>query len=116
MRILFTSETTTGQIYMPRINWLLFAAVVVVTIIFGSSANLANAYGISVSAALVVDSLLAIVVMRYCWHWRHPAASCAVIGPFLLLEIAFVSSNSLKIAERRLGADRCSAASSSRRC
>ena len=66
MRILFTSETTTGQIYIPRINWLLFAAVVVVTILFGSSSRLAGAYGISVSAALVVDSLLAIVVMRFC--------------------------------------------------
>jgi len=96
MRILFTSETTTGQIYVPRINWLLFSAVVVVTIMFGSSSRLAGAYGISVSAALLVDSLLAIVVMRFCWHWRIPVIA-AVIGPFLLLEVAFVASNSLKI-------------------
>jgi KUP system potassium uptake protein len=96
MRILFTSETTTGQIYIPRINWLLFAAVVIVTLLFGSSSRLAGAYGISVSAALIVDSLLAVVVMRFCWNWRIPVI-VAVIGPFLLLEIAFVSSNSLKL-------------------
>src|SRR5688500_14987004 len=70
MRILFTSETTTGQIYMPRINWLLFCAVVVVALLFGSSSNLAWAYGIAVSAAMVVDALLAFVVLRICWHWQ----------------------------------------------
>ena len=70
MRILFTSETTTGQIYIPRINWLLFAAVVVLTFSFGSSANLAAAYGIAVTATMVVDALLAIVVLQYCWHWQ----------------------------------------------
>jgi len=96
MRILFTSETTTGQIYMPRLNWLLFSAVVVLTMLFGSSANLAFAYGISVSAAMVVDSLLAFVVLRRCWHWPL-ALAAATIGPFLFLEIAFVSANSVKL-------------------
>ena len=96
MRILFTSETTTGQIYMPRINWLLFSAVVILTLLFGSSADLAFAYGIAVSAAMLVDSLLAIVVLRYCWHWR-PALTAAVIGPFLFLELNFVIANSVKI-------------------
>ena len=96
MRVLFTSETTTGQIYMPRINWLLFTAVVILTVSFGSSASLAFAYGISVSAAMVVDSLLAFVVVRYCWHWPLPLA-VTVIGPFLLLESAFVAANSVKI-------------------
>ncbi len=96
MRILFTSETTTGQIYIPRINWLLFTAVVLLTLGFGSSASLAFAYGIAVSAAMVVDSLLAFVVLRYCWHWRV-ATVAAVIGPFLFLELNFVSANSVKI-------------------
>jgi KUP system potassium uptake protein len=96
MRILFTSETTTGQIYMPRINWLLFTCVVILAVLFGSSANLAFAYGISVSAAMVVDSLLAFVVLRYCWKWPL-APVVAVIGPFLVLEFSFVSANSVKI-------------------
>ncbi len=97
MRILFTSETTTGQIYVPRINWLLFSAVVVLTLLFGSSSNLASAYGIAVSSAMVVDALLALVVMRYCWHWRFWLAAL-VIGPFLFVDLSFVGANSLKIA------------------
>jgi KUP system potassium uptake protein len=97
MRILFTSETTTGQIYMPRINWLLFSAVVVLTLLFGSSSNLASAYGIAVSSAMVVDALLAFVVLQYCWHWRFWLAA-AVIGPFLFVDVSFVAANSLKIA------------------
>ncbi|MGH6922246.1 MAG: potassium transporter Kup [Propylenella sp.] len=97
MRILFTSETTTGQIYMPRVNWMLFSAVVVLTLFFGSSSNLASAYGIAVSAAMTVDALLAFVVIRYCWHWRFWLVA-AVIGPFLFVDLAFVSANGLKIA------------------
>jgi KUP system potassium uptake protein len=96
MRILFTSETTTGQIYMPRINWILFTAVVILAVLFGSSANLAFAYGISVSAAMVVDSMLAFVVLRHCWKWPF-ATVVAVIGPFLFLEFSFVAANSVKI-------------------
>jgi KUP system potassium uptake protein len=96
MRVLFTSETTTGQIYIPRINWLLFTAVVILTIAFGSSADLAFAYGIAVSAAMVVDSLLAFIVLRYCWHWLLPLTA-AVIVPFLFMEISFVISNGIKI-------------------
>jgi KUP system potassium uptake protein len=96
MRILFTSETTTGQIYMPRVNWLLFSAVVVLTLLFGSSNSLASAYGIAVSAAMVVDALLALIVMRHCWHWRLWLAA-VVIGPFLLIDLSFVASNSVKI-------------------
>jgi KUP system potassium uptake protein len=97
MRILFTSETTTGQIYLPRVNWLLFSGVVVLTLLFGSSSNLASAYGIAVSSAMAVDALLAFVVMQYCWHWRLWLAA-AVIGPFLFLDLSFVAANSLKIA------------------
>jgi KUP system potassium uptake protein len=96
MRVLFTSETTTGQIYMPRINWLLFSAVVVLALLFGSSSNLASAYGIAVSAAMVVDALLAFVVLRICWHWQAGLVA-AVIGPFLIIELAFVAANSLKV-------------------
>jgi KUP system potassium uptake protein len=96
MRILFTSETTTGQIYMPRVNWLLFFAVVVLTLLFGSSSNLASAYGIAVSSAMVVDALLAFVVMRHCWHWKLWLAAL-VIGPFFLVDTTFVVANGLKI-------------------
>jgi KUP system potassium uptake protein len=96
MRILFTSETTTGQIYMPRINWLLFTAVVVLTLLFGSSGSLAAAYGIAVTATMVVDATLGIIVLRTCWHWRV-VTSLATLGPFVLIALTFLSANSLKI-------------------
>ncbi len=96
MRILFTSETTTGQIYIPRINWLLFTAVVLLTLLFESSANLASAYGIAVAGTMVVDATLGIIVLRCCWHWRLPSA-LATLGPFVLIATLFLSANSLKI-------------------
>ncbi len=96
MRILFTSETTTGQIYVPRINWLLFTAVVLLTLLFESSANLASAYGIAVAGTMVVDATLGIIVLRCCWHWRLPSA-LATLGPFVLIATMFLSANSLKI-------------------
>ncbi len=98
MRILFTSETTTGQIYMPRINWLLFAAVVVLAIAFGNSSRLAVAYGIAISATMVVDAMLAIVVVRHCWHWRLLPA-ILMLGPFVVIASIFLAANSLKIAD-----------------
>jgi KUP system potassium uptake protein len=96
MRILFTSEATTGQIYMPRINWLLFTMVVVLTLLFGTSTNLAAAYGIAVTATMVVDATLAITVLRHCWHWRLWAA-LAALGPFVFIASVFLAANSLKI-------------------
>jgi KUP system potassium uptake protein len=96
MRILFTSETTTGQIYMPRINWLLFTAVVVLTLLFETSAHLAAAYGIAVTATMVVDALLGTIVLRCCWHWRL-WMSVGTLGPFVLIALTFLAANSLKI-------------------
>ncbi len=96
MRILFTSEMTTGQIYVPRINWLLFTAVLLLTLLFESSANLASAYGIAVAGTMVVDATLGIIVLRCCWHWRLPSA-LGTLGPFVLIATLFLSANSLKI-------------------
>ncbi len=96
MRILFTSETTTGQIYIPRINWLLFTAVLLLTLLFESSANLASAYGIAVAGTMVVDATLGIIVLHCCWHWRIQN-SLGTLGPFVLIALMFLSANSLKI-------------------
>ncbi len=96
MRILFTSEMTTGQIYIPRINWLLFTAVLLLTLLFESSGHLASAYGIAVAGTMVVDATLGIIVLRCCWHWRLPTA-LATLGPFVLIATLFLSANSLKI-------------------
>ncbi|SDG53236.1 potassium transporter Kup [Propionivibrio dicarboxylicus] len=91
-----TSEREIGQIYLPAINWLLLAAVIALVIGFGSSSNLAAAYGIAVTGTMLITNLLAFVVARRQWGWsRALALSCIV--PFVLIDVAFFSANSTKI-------------------
>lgn len=93
-----TSESMAGQIYMPRVNWFLFTAVVVAVILFKNSSNLAAAYGVSVTAAMVIDSLMAFFVIWKYWQW--PAwKSALLIIPLLLIEQLFFSANILKLFE-----------------
>ena len=91
-----TSETQAGQIYLPRVNWLLLASVVIVIIYFRSSAGLASAYGISVTGEMVVTSLLAFVVVWKYWKWPLGWA-IAIITPFLAIEFVFLSANLTKV-------------------
>jgi KUP system potassium uptake protein len=93
-----TSESIAGQIYMPRVNWLLFVAVLLVIFAFRTSSNLAAAYGISVTAAMVIDTLMAFFVIWKCWQWPLWRVA-AVIIPLLLIEQAFFSANILKVLE-----------------
>src|SRR5262245_19064464 len=64
-----TSESMAGQIYLPRVNYLLLAGVVLVVMLFRTSSNLAAAYGVSVTAAMVIDTLMAFFVIWKCWRW-----------------------------------------------
>lgn len=91
-----TSETQAGQIYLPRVNWLLLAGVMVLIFAFRSSANLASAYGISVTGEMVVTSMLAFVVVWKYWKWPL-AWAIAVITPFLAIELVFLSANLTKV-------------------
>ena len=93
-----TSESMAGQIYLPRVNWLLLAATVFAVVTFKSSSNLAGAYGVSVTAALVIDSLMAFFVV---WkYWRWPAWKVAgLLVPLLLIEQTFFAANILKLFE-----------------
>jgi KUP system potassium uptake protein len=93
-----TSESMAGQIYMPRVNWLLYAAVVAAVVLFRSSSNLAAAYGVSVTAAMVIDSLMAFFVVWRCWNWPLWKAISLML-PFLLIEQVFFSANALKLFE-----------------
>ncbi len=95
LKILHTSERAIGQIYVPFVNWLLFVMVVVLVIGFQRAASLGNAYGIAVSATMVIECLLAMVVARLLWKWS--AASVAlVIGSMLLVDAVFFASNAMK--------------------
>lgn len=98
LRVTQTSETGYGQIYVGAINWLLMAVTVALAIGFGKSDNLAAAYGIAVSATMLMTSALLFIAMREIWRWPLPAAAL-VAGAFLTVDAAFVAANLEKIAD-----------------
>jgi len=93
-----TSERAIGQIYVPFINWSLLAAVIALVIGFHTSDNLAGAYGIAVTLAMLIDSILIFVVMRQLWDWPTWVA-IAIATPLLLVDLTFLTSNTLKIPD-----------------
>jgi KUP system potassium uptake protein len=98
LKILQTSDLEIGQIYVPFINWTLFVAVTLLVVGFHSSDNLAAAYGIAVTLAMLIDSVLIYVVMRRVWRWRRPVAASIAV-PLFAIDFAFLSSNALKIPD-----------------
>jgi KUP system potassium uptake protein len=96
--ITHTSESVLGQIYMPRVNWILLIGVLFVVVIFKSSSNLAAAYGLSVTAAMVIDTLMMFFVVWQFWKWPLWRTALIVL-PLLLLEQAFLTANFLKVFE-----------------
>lgn len=91
-----TSEHTLGQIYMPRINWIILIGVLTLVVLFQSSGALASAYGIAVTGTMLIDSLLMFVVIWIVWRWKIWAAAALVI-PFILIDAAFLGANLLKL-------------------
>jgi KUP system potassium uptake protein len=91
-----TSESVAGQIYLPRVNMLLFIGVIIVTVSFGSSSRLAAAYGVSVTASMVIDSLMAFFVIWRCWKWPLWKAAVLMV-PLVLIEQSFFIANVIKI-------------------
>jgi KUP system potassium uptake protein len=98
LRIRQTSEEHYGQIYVGAVNWLLMFVTVGLTVWFGSSDNLAAAYGIAVSMTMLTTSVLLFIAMRDIWGWSI-AASGALAGAFIALDGAFVAANLTKVAE-----------------
>jgi KUP system potassium uptake protein len=93
-----TSESHSGQIYIPRINLLLFISVILLVVTFRSSSALASAYGISVTGTMVVTAMMGFVVIWRVWRWSIVAAA-ALIAPFLFLDLTFLAANLLKVFE-----------------
>jgi KUP system potassium uptake protein len=93
-----TSESHSGQIYIPRINMLLLVSVVLLVLLFRSSSALASAYGISVTGTMVVTAMMGFVVIWKVWKWS-PFAAAALIAPFLFLDLTFLAANLLKVFE-----------------
>jgi KUP system potassium uptake protein len=93
-----TSEREIGQIYVPFINWILLAAVIALVLGFESSSNLASAYGIAVTGTMMIDTILAVVVVRALWGWSWWRAGL-FLALFLIVDFAFFSANTVKIAD-----------------
>jgi KUP system potassium uptake protein len=91
-----TSAQIGGQIYLPFVNAILFVLVMLLIILFGSSANLSNAYGIAVSGTLAIDTILFLVLMHSVW--RKPTRTVFVVGLFFIpIDLLFVTSSTSKI-------------------
>ncbi len=91
-----TSETQVGQIYMPRINFILLIGVLLLVVVFGSSSSMAAAYGVAVSGTMVVDALMGGVVVANVWRWGWGGA-VALMGPLLLIDLIFLGANLAKV-------------------
>lgn len=93
-----TSAEQFGQIYIPAVNWLLFAVVMILVLTFRTSGDLAGAYGIAVTGDMVVTSTLAFLVFWHWWKWSVWLAA-AVIVPLISLELVFLGANLLKVVD-----------------
>ncbi|WP_281077152.1 potassium transporter Kup [Variovorax paradoxus] len=98
MRVIQTSGTAIGQIYVPTVNWLLMVGVLLLVLGFRSSSALSAAYGIAVSITMVTTTLLAGIVAWGLWRWNKPAVALGVAA-FAAVDLTFVVANSLKVAE-----------------
>ena len=98
LQITQTSEQGYGQIYVGAVNWLLMIVTLGLTIGFGKSDNLAAAYGIAVSATMLMTTALLFIAMREIWCWTLPAAA-AVASVFFIVDAAFLAANLAKIAD-----------------
>ena len=96
MRILHTSKDEVGQVYIGALNWIIFAAVAGLVIAFGSSVNLAAAFGMAVSGTLLIDTILFLVVVRLVWKksWVTVVAMGIL---FIPLDVIFLSSSLSKV-------------------
>jgi len=98
MKILHTSSSEMGQIYIPVINWMLMASVIALVAGFGSSGNLAAAYGVAVTSTMLIDTLLAFLYVRNVARWSY-AKAIPMFGIFLAIDIAYVGANVVKIPD-----------------
>lgn len=96
LRILHTSESAAGQIYIPAINWGLAVMVLLLVLFFQSSSNLAAAYGIAVTGAMFIDTCLISVVLLTLWKWQKWKA-LPVLAIFFIVDFAYLSANLLKV-------------------
>lgn len=98
MAVMYTSAKEAGQIYMPEVNWMLLAAVLLAVAGFGSSSAMAAAYGIAVTVTMLITTLLTFFVVRYKWQFSLPIAIAAT-SVFLALDMFLVVSCAIKFVQ-----------------
>jgi KUP system potassium uptake protein len=97
LKVIYTSESIMGQIYVPLVNWILMLSCIGLVLGFGSSSNLAAAYGVAITTTMLITTILFYVVARRRWHWPAAAALPVAIF-FILIDLAFFGANMLKVA------------------
>ena len=96
MHVVHTSENEIGQIYIPLINWLQLAVVVLAVLGFGSSSNLASAYGIAATTTMLMTTITTFFVIRF--RWKLNLLLCiAATGFFFVIDLALFSANVIKV-------------------
>lgn len=98
MQIEHSSSEEIGQIYLPGVNWGLMLATCALVIGFGSSSNLAAAYGVAVTSTMVITTLLLYIVARQLWGWSLLATG-ALTAAFLTADLAFFGANIVKVPQ-----------------
>ncbi|HEX6589485.1 MAG TPA: potassium transporter Kup [Longimicrobiales bacterium] len=98
LKIEHTSEAAMGQIYVPAVNWMLMVACIALVLGFGSSSNLAAAYGVAVTTTMVITTILFYVLVRRRWHWSRWVA-VPVAGFLLVITGAFWSASMVKVPQ-----------------
>jgi len=96
MEVRHTSASEIGQIYLPRVNWILMVGVIALVVGFQSSNGLAGAYGIAVTGTMASTTVLAMIVARRGWKWRWITVA-AVFGTLLAIDLLFFAATLLKI-------------------
>lgn len=96
LTIVHTSSAEVGQIYIPSINWALFFGVIWFVLTFKSSSQMAGAYGIAVTGAMIMTTLLALFVARLKWNWSW-WKSLLLFVPFIIIDMFFFSANLTKL-------------------
>jgi KUP system potassium uptake protein len=98
LKVVHTHHHHEGQIYMPAVNWILFAGCSMLVIGFGSASKLASAYGLAVSGNMLITALCMAVIAHGLWKWSNLKA-WLVFGFFFILESGFLIANSLKLID-----------------
>jgi KUP system potassium uptake protein len=97
LKVNYTSARIIGQIYVPMVNWALMLSCIGLVLGFGSSSNLAAAYGVAITTTMLITTILFYVVARRRWHWPAVAAMPVALF-FILIDLAFFGANMLKLA------------------